>query len=355
VRIRRDGPATLADVARAAGVSLATASRALNPGGQRAVRVELRERILRAADDLRYVPNAHARALAGGTTTTVGLALHDITDPYFAGIARGAMAVAGDRGALVMVGSTFRSPERELEFVRTFRAQRVDAVVLTGSGFEDDGYREAMGEELAGHRRAGGGYAFVSEHDLPGHVVLPGNGEGAAAVGRALVELGHRRLAVAGGPSSLTTVRHRIGGFVRAVEACGVPSAAIEVVDRPFSEDGGRAAARELLDGGSGATALFCVSDVMALGALEELAARGVTVPDDLSVVGFNDIPMMRRLSPPVSTVRLDLEAMGRTAMELALDRDADGFRTVPAPAELVLRASTARVDPAARPAGGRG
>jgi LacI family transcriptional regulator len=355
VRIRRGGPATLADVARAAGVSLATASRALNPGGQRAVRPELRERILQAARDLRYVPNAHARALAGETTATVGLVLHDITDPYFAGIAQGAMAVAADHGALVMVGSTFRSPERELAFVRTFRAQRADAVVLTGSGFEDAGYREAMGEELAGHHRAGGGYAFVSEHDLPGHVVLPGNTEGAGAVGRALVDLGHRRLAVAGGPSSLTTVRHRMGGFVRAVEACGLPAAAVDVVDQPFSEDGGRAAARDLVEGGSRATALFCVSDVMALGAVEELTARGVGVPDELSVVGFNDIPAMRRLSPPMSTVRLDLEGMGRTAMELALDRDATAFRTVHAPAELVLRGSTARVGAAAEPAGGHG
>ncbi|MDL5156016.1 LacI family DNA-binding transcriptional regulator [Actinomycetospora termitidis] len=336
------GP-TLSDVARAAQVSLATASRALN-GGQRVVGPELRGRIEEAARRLGYVPNAHAQALAGGTTSTVGLVLHDITDPYFAAIARGAIAAASDQGSLVMVGSTFRSTARELDFVRTFRAQRVDAIVLAGSGFDDDGYRAAMTEELDGQRRAGGGYAFVSEHHIPGHVVLPDNHGGAAALGRALADLGHRRLAVAGGPSHLTTVQHRIDGFVRGAEAGGVPASCIDRIDHPFSEDGGRAAARELLDGGCRATALFCVSDVMAMGALDELTAAGVAVPKDLSLVGFNDVPTMRRLTPPVSTVRLDLETMGRTAMELALDRSASGFRTVHVPAELVLRSSTAPV-----------
>ncbi|WP_433803780.1 LacI family DNA-binding transcriptional regulator [Actinomycetospora sp. CA-084318] len=337
--MRPGGQVTLADVARAAGVSLATASRALN-GGQRVVGRELRERILEAARRLHYVPNAHAQALAGSTTATVGLVLHDITDPYFSAIARGVIAGATERGALVTVGTTFRSMERELEFVRTFRAQRADAIVLAGSGFEDADYRADMREELDLQRRAGGGCAVVSEHDLPVPTVLPDNRGGAADLARALVGMGHRRFAVAGGPSCLTTVRHRLGGFLGALEDLGVPACDVEVLDHPFHEEGGRAAARELLDRGCGATALFCVSDVMALGALDLLAAEGIAVPDVLSVAGFNDVPVMRRLSPAVSTVRLDLEAMGRCALELAVERAAE-VRTARFPAEVVLRAST--------------
>lgn len=341
MRMRPSGQATLADVARAAGVSLATASRALS-GGQRVVGPDLRERITEAARRLHYVPNTHARALAGGATGTVGLVVHDITDPYFSAIARGVIAGATEDGALVTVGTTFRSMERELAFVRTFRAQRADAIVLAGSGFEDADYRAAMGEELDAHRRGGGGCAVVSEHDLPVPTVLPDNREGAADLARALVAMGHRRLAVAGGPSCLTTVRHRREGFLDAAGACGVPADDVEVLDHPFSEEGGRAAACELLDRGSRATAVFCVSDVMALGMLDVLAARGVAVPDDVSVAGFNDVPMMRRLVPSVSTVRLDLEAMGRSALELASDRGAGAVRSVRFPAELVLRDSTA-------------
>ncbi|MCD2189561.1 LacI family DNA-binding transcriptional regulator [Actinomycetospora soli] len=354
MRIRPGGQVTLADVARESGVSPATASRALHGGGGRVVGQDLRERIVEVARRLHYVPNAHAQALAGGSTATVGLVVHDITDPYFAAIARGVIAVAAERGALVTVGTTFRSMERELEFVRTFRAQRADAIVLAGSGFEDADYRAAMREELDHQRRTGGGCAVVSEHDLPVPTVLPGNREGAAGLGRALVAMGHRRFAVAGGPPCLTTVRHRIEGFLDALAACGVPLCDVELLDHPFSEDGGRAAARELLDRGSRATALFCVSDVMALGALDVLAAAGVAVPDDLSVVGYNDVPMMRRLVPAVSTVRLDLEAMGRSAMELAVDHGSADAPVVRFPAEVVLRASTA--PPAAVPAreGGR-
>ena len=135
-------------MARAAGVSPATASRVLN-GGERVVGPDLRERVLETARGMHYVPNAHAQALAGGATATVGLVLHDITDPYFAAIARGAIEVASEAEALVMVGSTFRSTQREIDFVRAFRAQQVDALVLTGSGFDDPAFAAAWWIALA--------------------------------------------------------------------------------------------------------------------------------------------------------------------------------------------------------------
>lgn len=341
---------TLAQVARAAGVSPATASRALH-GGDRVVKDELRARVLQAARHLRYVPNAHAQALANRARATVGLIMHDVSDPYFAAIARGAMEVASAQGALVMLGSTLRSPDREIEYVSTFRAQRAQAILVVGSGFTDADYLDAMAAELTHHRDAGGRYAFVSHHDLPGDAVLPDNAAGGAAVARALLALGHRRFAVAAGPATLTTVEHRVGGFVAAVEEAGLSRAAVHVVEREFSEDGGREAAADLVREGLDATALFCVSDVMAVGALSALRERGVSVPGDLSLIGFDDIPVMRHLSPATSTVRLDLEGMGRAAMRLVLDdpraadgpaaRENGGPRRIRFPAEIVLRAST--------------
>ncbi|HEY2204101.1 MAG TPA: LacI family DNA-binding transcriptional regulator [Pseudonocardia sp.] len=312
------GYVTLAQVASAARVSLATASRVLN-GGARVVRPELRDRVLAAARRLSYVPNAHAQALAGGATATVGLVMHDVSDPYFASITRGAMQVAAEHGVLVVLGSTFRSPEREIEYVSLLRGQRTRAILLVGSGFTDPGYLREMGAELAGYQGSGGRYAFISHHDLPGAAVLPDNRGGAAEVARALVRLGHRRIAVAGGPPRLNTVEHRVGGFVEALAAAGVPSADVTVVEREFSEEGGYVAAHDLVTAGLPATALFCASDVMAIGALLALRERGVAVPGRLSLIGFDDIPIARHLTPALSTVALDLEEMGRRAMELVL------------------------------------
>lgn len=331
---------TLAQVARAAEVSPATASRVLH-GGERVVRPELRDRVLVAAQRLRYVANAHAQALAGGTTSTVGLVMHDVSDPYFAAITRGAMQVAARHGSLVMLGSTFRSPEREIEYVSTFRDQRAGAILVVGSGFSDQDYLRGMREELTQFHHHGGRYAFVSYHDLPGDAVLPDNTGGARAIGRALLDLGHRRVAIAAGPPSLTTVAHRVGGLVDAVTEAGVPRADVLVLEHEFSEDGGYAAARELVERGVPATALFCASDVMAIGALTALREHGVAVPGDLSLVGFDDIPIVRHLTPALSTARLDLEAMGREAMQLVLGDPGTGApRTVGVPAEVVLRAS---------------
>lgn len=333
---------TLAEVAGAAGVSLATASRVLNGGG-RVVTTELRDRVLDAARELRYVPNAHAQALAGGATSTVGLVMHDVSDPYFAAITRGATQVAARNGVLVLLGSTFRSPELEIEYVSTLRAQRARAILLVGSGFADRAYIKAMRTELTHYARAGGRYAFVSHHDLPGDAVLPDNTGGGGAVGKALLALGHRSFAVVSGPRTLTTVAHRLDGFLDGLERSGVPRSSVRVVEREFSEEGGYAAARELVAARGSATALFCVSDVMAVGALEALRDAGVRVPADISVMGFDDVPVVRHLSPPLSTVRLDLELMGREAMELvlvgAVRRRA---RRVTVPAELVFRDSTA-------------
>ncbi|MGI8720753.1 MAG: LacI family DNA-binding transcriptional regulator [Geodermatophilaceae bacterium] len=334
---------TLAQVANAAEVSLATASRVLN-GGQRVVGPKLRERVLQAAQSLRYAPNAHAQALAGGATATVGLVMHDVSDPHFAAITRGAMQVAAENGALVMLGSTFRSPELEIEYVSTLRAQRAKAILLVGSGFADREYLRSMRAELMNYCNGGGRYAFVSHHDLPGDAVLPDNKGGAAAVARALVELGHHSIAVAAGPLVLTTVAHRVGGFLEALEQSGIPRSRVLIIEQEFSEDGGYTAAHELISAGLPATALFCVSDVMAIGALKALRERDVSVPDDLSLIGFDDIPIVRHLTPSLSTAHLDLEEMGRQAMELVLgDASPHRARRVRIPAYLVLRESTAK------------
>jgi LacI family transcriptional regulator len=333
---------TLEDVARHADVSLATASRVLNGDGTRPVGEVLRARVLAAAQSLRYTPNAHAQALAAGASTTVGLITHDVSDPYFAAIARGSMRVAADQGILVVLASTLRHPDRELAYVSALHAQRAKAILLIGSGFDDEEYVSRMRRELDAYADAGGRVAMVSQHDLPFDAVLPANREGASALAQALLDLGHRSGAVVTGPRSLTTVAHRLEAFCDTFTAGGGTVAGDQILEADFTQDGGYAGTLELLGRGLTSTALFCASDVMAIGALQALRERGVRVPEDLSVVGFDDIPIVRQLTPALSTVALPMEEMGERVMSMALGPPSAAPRIHVAPATVVLRGTTA-------------
>ncbi|WP_351227460.1 LacI family DNA-binding transcriptional regulator [Streptomyces sp. NPDC002133] len=333
-------------VARRAGVSLATASRALN--GTTRVREELRQRVRAAADMLGYIPNAHAQALASASNNTVGVVCHDVGDPYFSAIAAGVMRAAAESDLLVMLASTFREPEREIAYVSMLRAQRARAILLIGSGFQDRVWERALAAELDPYVRAGGRVAVVSRHrSLRADAVLPENRAGAAALARSLLALGHREFAVLSGPPELTTVSDRLAGFRAGLTEGGGILRPESVVRGAFTRDGGHAAARELLArvraGADRPTCVFAVTDVMAVGALAAFGEAGVRVPQDISLAGFDDIPLVRELTPPLSTVALPLSAMGREVMALAL-REAPGRRSrvLRVGGEVVLRASTA-------------
>lgn len=333
----------LEDVAQRAGVSLATASRVLN--GTTHVREDLRERVLSAAADLAYAPNAHAQALAGLSHRTVGVVCHDIGDPYSAAVARGVMRVADQNGLLVMFASTFRDPAKEIAYVSMLRAQRPSAIVLIGSGFEDRAWERALAAELEPYRRGGGQVAVISRHrNLRVDTVQPDNRAGAKALAEAMLRLGHRRFAVLTGPRPMTIVADRLNGFSEGLAVSGIELSERDIFEAPVSRDGGYAAANDLLAAKHRATCVFAIADILAIGALTALREAGRSVPEDVSLAGFDDIPLARDMSPPLTTVALPLERLGEQAMELALT----GTRGVRSrvrrlPAEVVLRASTAR------------
>lgn len=348
-------PVTLAEVAKRAGVSLSTASRVIN-GSARQVTPGLAQRVAVAAADLGYTPNAQAQALARNVSDTVGLVVHDLADPYFSSIANGAMRVAGARGLIVMLGNTFRDPEREVEYVGALRAHRVRAIILVGTRTSGRAVTARLAAELAAFAAAGGRAACVSQARLPVDTVVPENRAGARDLARQLIKLGHRRFAALAAPRTLLTSRDRLAGFRDGLAEAGLDLPEERVAEGALSRDGGYAAAAQLFDRQPDATCLFTVSDVMALGAIAALRERGVAVPRDLSVAGFDDIATLRDFTPALTTVRLPLEDMGVRAAELALDagaEQADGGRPrriVRVPAEVVLREST--VAPQAQRAG---
>ncbi|MGY1829765.1 LacI family DNA-binding transcriptional regulator [Geodermatophilus sp. SYSU D01180] len=336
---RAPGAVTLRDVAERAGVSLATASRVLN-GSDRVVNPELAARVGQAAAELRYVSNGPAQALARARTNVVGLVVHEVDDPYFASIAAGAMRVATEHGLLTMLASTFRDPGREVEYVQRFQAQRVRAVLLAGSGRLDGG--SELERALEEFREGGGRVALVSERGLPFDTVLPANSRGAAQVARLLHDLGHRDVGVLTGPADLRTVSDRLTGFLDAWAGLGRDRGAVALAEGDFSRGGGHSAALALFEQNPHLTAVFALNDLMAVGALSALQNDlGRRVPQDVSVVGFDDLWLAADLQPALTTVRLPLEQMGVRAMELVLTGPGDTARRVHVGAELILRAST--------------
>ncbi|MBT0567074.1 LacI family DNA-binding transcriptional regulator [Williamsia sp. CHRR-6] len=311
---------TLAEVARRAGVSAATASRALNGSAGRTVAPELRDRVLAAAAELDYAPNAQAQAMARGRTATVGLVVRDITDPYFSTIAAGVMAAATARELLVTIASSEGDPRRELDLVAMLRRQRLQAVVIAGSRTADAEMTAAMRTELAAIRRDGGAVAAIGQEVLDVPTVVVDNRFGAGALARALYSQGHREVGVLAGPSDLLTARDRAEGFVLALAELGVAPRPADIVGCDFDRDGGYRAMATLVDRPRRPRCVFAVNDLVALGALSAVLDAGLRVPEDIAVAGFDDIPVLRDIRPALTTVALPLADLGRRALELALE-----------------------------------
>lgn len=337
-------PVTLARVAQVAGVSIATASRVLNGSTLRTVRGDLQERVMLVAADLGYTANAHAQAMARGTSTIIGLLVNDISDPYFSTIAAGVMRVAEGRG-IVVLGSTRNQPEQELEYVTMLRVQRAKALVIVGSRTTDTKQTKRLAAEVAAFHTTGGRVSVVSQNRLGADTVLPENRSGAHALAVALVGQGHRSFAVLGGPTTLVVARDRVKGFTEGLVAAGLPAQPeIHLVHGDFTRDGGYVAATELLDSGPLPDCIFAVNDVMAMGAMAALRERGCSVPGDVGIAGFDDIPTLRDIAPALTTVRLPLVEMGERAGEMALDGVAgQAPRLIRIHGEVALRESTRR------------
>ncbi|GAA0380285.1 LacI family DNA-binding transcriptional regulator [Microbispora corallina] len=334
----RRGAATLEDVAREAGVSLATASRAVN-GSTRNVRPEIRERVERAARALNYTANAQAQAMARGRTNVVGLVVQDIEDPYFSSIAAGAMRVAEANRLIVSIASTQRRPDKEIEYVASLRGLRAAAIVIAGSRTDDREALGRLGEELAAFERSGGRVALISQRRLPVDTVVVANRAGARDLAARLAGLGYRRFGVLAGPPGLLTAADRLDGFAEGLAAAGLSVPPDAVARGDFNRDGGHAAMLRLLDHGPRVECVFAVNDVMAVGAIAALRSRGLD--RGVAVAGFDDIVTLRDVTPALTTVRLPLVEIGEAALRMVLSEPAARPRSRRIQGEVVVREST--------------
>lgn len=337
---------SITEVARLAGVSIATASRVVAASNY-PVSSATRERVLDAARALDYVPNALARGLLKSQIPLVGVIVHDITDPYFAEIVRGVEDAAAPGGYLVISCSSDRKAEREDSYVRLLRSMRASAVIFAASGIDDDALNENLARHVEGIRGYGGAVVHLSPHAGGRPEVGVDSAAGIAAMVAALVGLGHREIAFLAGPTWLYVARERLVGYRDGLAEAGLEVDERLIVHGGFDQEGGAQAVDTLLDSGVPFSAICCANDLLALGALRRLSEVGLAVPDQVSVAGYDDISIASMTAPRLSTVRLPLREIGRRGFEYAIS----ALTGAPAerqelPTEVVLRDSTAPPPP---------
>lgn len=337
-------------------MSVATASRVLNPNNNHPVSAKLRQRVLAAAAEYDYAVNALARGLKIRRTQTVAVVVHDIRDPYFNECARGIADAADPAGYLAVVCNSDRDPEKELRYVQLAYEQRVSGVLFAGSGFEDRRYRSEVARKVEALRSYGAWALALSPRRDRLPAELPDNVGGARSATQHLLELGHERIAFIDGPAGLISSQQRLAGYRDALQLAGVEFDRGLVEPGDYSVQGGERALATLLDRDAGFTAVFASNDTMGIGCIKELRRRGLKIPRDMSLVGFDDIPLVDAFDPPLTTVSLPMAEIGAAAMRrlialLASDSEhrMDGS---PVPrrgrlvnvhkTELIVRASTA-------------
>lgn len=331
--------ATVTDVARLAEVSPGVVSRLLNGDATLRIRPETRERVLAAARELEYTPNAAARALRNSKAKALGLAVHDVSNPIYAEILAGTQEAAARAGYTVMLADVDALANDDAAFRRFMASGTIDGLLLQRAG---DGGDDLVSRVASQHVPT----VLLNDQTTQGVSSIAVDDEAGTALATAhLVSLGHRRVGLlqVDGPSN--RVDRRLHGWQSALRAAGLEAPDELVALGGHTPAQGERGVRALLGGDDRPTAIVAANSLAAVGALASARAAGIRVPDDLSIVGLHDFEFARHLSTPLDTVRLPLRAMGAAAVSMLLDETSSITRhvmvTSPAP-ELVLRGSSA-------------
>jgi LacI family transcriptional regulator len=335
-------PITVHDVARAAGVSAGAVSQVMNGRGR--ISEATRARVLRAASDLGYVPNATARGLRVGRTNLLGLLVQDLSNPYFAEIVFGASATIGGFGHDLVLYTSSDDPERERDRVLALSSGVADGVIVVSAHGQAGTVRAA--------ERSSVPMVMVNFWEPTSKLprVNAENRVGARTATTHLLELGHERIAFLHGKPDATTHpprpdgQERYRGYLEALEAAGVALDESLVLHSGLQQHHGWMSGRELLNRPDPPTAIFAANDFCAMGVIQAVKEHGWRVPGDVSVVGFDDIPLAARMHPSLTTVRHPLRPMGAMAVRLLFDlvNRREGVSQLELPSELVVRDSTA-------------
>ncbi|WP_439597522.1 LacI family DNA-binding transcriptional regulator [Falsiroseomonas sp.] len=335
--------ATIADVAREAGVHASTVSRALNPATRGMVTEAVAQRVTAAADRLGWRPSAVAAGLRTRKSRTIGILVPDLINPIFPPILHAVETLLAAQGYATLVANTDNDPAREALLIERMATHLVDGLMLAsaaaGTGAISLCARLGIPAVLINRRMPEGtGCAAVS-------AVTNDDRHGIGLAVDHLVGLGHRRIAHLAGPEGVSTATDRLQGFRDRLAQHGLEPAALRPA-QAYTREAGRAAMQALLaEPGKGFTAVAVANDMLCLGVYDAMEEAGLRVAEDISVTGFNDMPFVDRIHPALTTIRIQHDAMGRQGAEILLAEMADptrprqSIRLVP---ELVIRASTA-------------
>ncbi len=336
---RRDSANSgLAAVAALAKVSIATVSRALNQVST--VDPKLKKRVLKAANELGYVPNTQARALVSGRSYLLGILISDITNPFFPELIDGFEKKAVELGYEVLIGSANDDFRQIDSCVQRMLQRKVDGVAIMTFGME-----EPLIERLAAK---GIPMTFIDEapSETSAISIKIDYDAGINEAVQHLAVLGHRRIAFISGSSSIHSARERRTSFLRATKSIGLIPAPTHLVESDHTVEGGIRATEVLLSSADRPTAIVCSNDLTALGVMHAAFANGLRIPDDLSLIGFDDISISRHLLPPLTTVHLSRTELASVAIESLRDRIEGRLRPSrqggPIVTKLVVRQSTA-------------
>ena len=329
-------PPSIKDIARIAGVAHSTVSRALR--NSPLVNRETVERIQRIATEAGYRTSAAARSLVTRRSDTIGVVVTNIADPFVAGVVSGIEESADQHGLSVFLANSNAEPEREVRVARKFEERRVDGIIVTAS-------------------RVGAQYVPLFSHmQVPivllnnqhpsqfAHSVMIANVQASLDATRHLIALGHRRIAYLGDRYGYQSDAERYTGYRQAVEERDLPFEPLLVAHGDGKPEGAETAIADLLALPQPPTAVFCYNDLSALGAMRQIRNRGLRIPADISVVGFDDLYISQYTDPPLTTVRQPMRQMGRMAMETLLQifAGAESGHDIKVPGELIVRQSTA-------------
>lgn len=330
---------TQADVANLAGVSQTTVSQVLNDADI-AIPEETRKRILKAMNELGYIPNRMARSLRSGETRTIGMIVPDSANPFFAEVARGVEDASFKQGYSVILCNSDGNLDKELLYSDVLTEMQIDGILFIAAGLSEEHIQTLQERRIP---------LVVVDREIPDVAVdsvLADNTKGGWLATRHLIELGHRRIGCIQGPSDLSPSADRIIGYRRALEEAGISVDEEIMVRGDFQYEGGHQAARRLLTSEKPPTAVFACNDLMAIGTISAAVEMGYQIPDDLSVVGYDDLPLARFANPPLTTVVQPKHEIGTIAATMLLERvrdmDAPSHRRV-LDTSICVRRSTAR------------
>ena len=329
-------PATLRDVARHAGVSVTTAHRGINGKGE--LGEETRQRILDSAKTLGYVRNETARSLVSGRSNTIGMVVTDNASPVYAGIVRGVESVVKAAGYGLLLCNSADDPADSLFCLELLRSKQVDGVLITPvqSDLAELNYlRDAQIPYVLLLRTFG---------DALDDVVVTNNESAGRAATGLLVELGHRQIGHIAGPAHVSSARGRLAGYTQALQDAGLPIDPDLIVHAPFTTAGGYAAALELLNRDDRPSAIFSSNDMQAVGVMKAARELGIRIPDELALVGGDDIELAEFLEIPLTTFHQPAFEIGSRGAELLLSRligDAKEPQQVVMTPQLIVRQSS--------------